>query len=356
MNPSPPYARVPSENAEEHESLIPKKSDRFKQPAYKDVWASALFGASFLSFVVISSYAIPAIEFAESGDSRDNAGVEAITKEQLATACILSVFSSFLISFGYFYCIKRFAGKMIYGSFIASIAVQFVVGFVMLSSYFQSQDTGQLIAALALLGFGLLSVYLYNVWKSRIPFARVMLRSVTSVIGKYPATLFAGVIGLVAQSAFGVYWLVTFVGISQWLQEDNNSAFIFLALFSILMFYWTVQVIQNIVHVTVSGLFGTYYFLGENINGKVSINVHNPTAKAAKRAFTTSFGPICYGSLLIALVQLLRFVINYVRQNARENDNAVAVMILCCLECIVSSFEGLLEYFNKYAVLPVFNL
>lgn len=242
---------------------------------------------------------------------------------------------------------------MIYGSLIASIASQFATSIVFLAMYLKYQQTGYLVGGASFFVFALLSVYLLRLWKSRIPFAKVTLTTVTEVIAMYPAVVFTGIIGLFAQTLFSVFWISAIIGFSQLqiVKTLSEVALGFLGLYALLIFYWTSQVIMNIVHVTVSGVFATYYFLGQaDEDGEVAVAMKNPTISSAKRAMTTSLGPICYGSLLIALVQVVRAVIQFARQNAQEDNNVACTIFLCCLECIISAIEGLLEYFNRYVI------
>jgi hypothetical protein len=88
-------------------------------------------------------------------------------------------------------------------------------------------------------------------------------------------------------------------------------------------------------------------------NGQIFVPVANPTLQSTKRAFTTSFGSVCYGSLLIALIQTLRAIIRMARSSAEDADNVFCVVVLCCLECFVAMIEELIEYFNKYAFTQV---
>ena len=105
-----------------------------------------------------------------------------------------------------------------------------------------------------------------------------------------------------------------------------------------------------------SGLFATVYFMGttdQSQRFKVTVPVKNPTAKAAKRALTTSFGSICYGSLIIALIQTLRAIIRNAAEQARSEGNLFALFCLYCLDCILSIIESLAEYFNKVPPPPL---
>ena len=59
------------------------------------------------------------------------------------------------------------------------------------------------------------------------------------------------------------------------------------------------------------------------------------------RTVTTSFGSICFGSFLVAILQALRAIAN----SARENGDAQ--IFACIAECILGCLAAILEYFNK---------
>jgi hypothetical protein len=56
----------------------------------------------------------------------------------------------------------------------------------------------------------------------------------------------------------------------------------------------------------------------------------NPTASSAKRALTYSFGPIAFGSLIIAAIQLVRYL---VRSAAGRNSIIGAIF-----DCLIGAF------------------
>lgn len=87
--------------------------------------------------------------------------------------------------------------------------------------------------------------------------------------------------------------------------------------------------------------------MGTPQQSKITVPVQNPTLKSAKRAMTTSFGSICYGSLIIALIQTLRAIVRNAAEQARSEGNLFALFCLYCLECLISIIESIAEYFNK---------
>lgn len=75
----------------------------------------------------------------------------------------------------------------------------------------------------------------------------------------------------------------------------------------------------------------------------------NPTLGAFKRSMTTSFGSICFGSLIVAFIQFLRRICSVAQQNAAEDGNIGMVILFCILRCLIGIIEWLVEFFNKYA-------
>ena len=103
---------------------------------------------------------------------------------------------------------------------------------------------------------------------------------------------------------------------------------------------------QNTIHVTIAGVVSTWWFSPAEANSCCSPGIRDSFV----RATTTSFGSICFGSLLVAIIQTLRAMV----QNARNGDNdGCAAFMLCLVECLLRCVEELLEYFNKFAYIYV---
>jgi len=115
-----------------------------------------------------------------------------------------------------------------------------------------------------------------------------------------------------------------------------------LSIFLVFSFYWVSEVIKNVVHVTVSGVIATWYFLSGSQYGMPP----NPTSSALKRSLTTSFGSICLGSLIVAILKTLRSIVKSLRG---QSDNFLACFIDFCLGCL----DSMIRYFNHYAFCQV---
>lgn len=104
---------------------------------------------------------------------------------------------------------------------------------------------------------------------------------------------------------------------------------------------------QNTVQVTVSGVIGTWCFAKEEASAFCSPAVNN----SLYRSVTYSFGSICMGSLLQAIITALRVLVQNLREQARNDNDSAAIVgiLLCILECIVNLLEDIIEYFNQWA-------
>jgi len=89
-------------------------------------------------------------------------------------------------------------------------------------------------------------------------------------------------------------------------ENDIDAYIVFLLVLSM---YWTQQVIRNVVHVTVAGTVGTWWWAPHEANSCCSEAVRSSHA----RAMTNSFGSICLGSLIVAIIQTIKTFLEKVR-------------------------------------------
>jgi len=88
----------------------------------------------------------------------------------------------------------------------------------------------------------------------------------------------------------------------------------------------------------------TWYFT------KDKKTVGNMTVLSAlKISFRYHLGTAAFGSLIIAIIQMVRCVIYYMQRKAKEADNKLAEMVLACLQCFMWCIEKCMKFINKNA-------
>ncbi|KAL9184924.1 hypothetical protein ACHAXT_002701 [Thalassiosira profunda] len=203
------------------------------------------------------------------------------------------------------------------------------------------------------ISFLIFCCYARAVW-SRIPFASANLTTACTAIKKNCGVVFVAYFFVLLAFGWTLLWSIALAGVSNqvvtseevvsvggatYTQNSVNWGYLFLLLLS---YFFTHQVIQNTTHVTVAGTVGSWWFAPDETSSFCSGGMIGSMI----RALTTSFGSICFGSLLVALVQSLKAL----AQAARDQDNGI---LICIAECILGCIESILRYFNKWAFVYV---
>ncbi|KAL3657104.1 hypothetical protein V7S43_018017 [Phytophthora oleae] len=181
--------------------------------------------------------------------------------------------------------------------------------------------------------------------KRRIPLAVAHLKVAEAAIAKNPTTYVVSVAFVIVQICWVVLWVLALLGVIGHLsnsatidpsqqQLGRNNTWVFALL--LLSFYWGIQVIKNVVHTTVAGTVAAFWYQTESAN---------TTSASLKRALTTSFGSICFGSLIVAILQTLVAVLKTIC----KKGGAAA----CIAQCLLSWLEAIMEYLNRWAYIYV---
>jgi len=204
---------------------------------------------------------------------------------------------------------------------------------------------------LILLIFPALWAFIYWSMIPLIPFLSELLSAVADLVMKYPSTIALNFVSVVLQ--FG--WMILFSYIMLALQSKyGRNGVIGLTIYLLLSFFWTMQMLKNVVHTTNCGVFATWYFMNNT-----SAMPQSPMPGALKRSMTTSFGSIAFGSLVVAIIQTLKAMATIGRDQAMDNANGgdgcsiVLCVIASMARCVLSCLESIAMYINHYAFVIV---
>ncbi|KAJ1976320.1 putative choline transporter, neither null mutation nor overexpression affects choline transport, partial [Dimargaris verticillata] len=337
----------------------PSEEQRYnKTPVFRDIWAAILFAlvlASFVVFSVLAIQSLPAGTF--SGAGAMGSSTSFYSRPTFICFALVAA-AAFVLSLGYLGLMQLCPRVMIIVSFWFSVAV----GIGTAAYYFYRRLYW--VAVLALI-FAIVYALMWFYARKRIPFATVMLTTVMDITRRFPATLGLGVGFLLLNLAFCLWWAVTLISTFSYMKKYescshyvnsagrqdvscSNGPLIGVIVYLCFVWFWVTQVIYNVLHTTVAGVFATFYFFEGSPMGYPTTT---PTASALKRATTNSFGSVCFGSLLVAIFQTIRGILQTLMNS--NSDDAVGAFIACCIGCILAQIQALLEFFNKYAYIQV---
>ncbi|OBA19131.1 protein PNS1 [Metschnikowia bicuspidata var. bicuspidata NRRL YB-4993] len=217
-------------------------------------------------------------------------------------------------------------------------------------------------AAIVFLVFALLAAWFYWSCRSRIPFSATVLEITIDVMKRYKSTLVTSLIGIIVSGAFSALFSMVLVATYMKYSPDignpgcdidggscSQSTLIGVLVFVFFAGYYISEVIRNIIHVTIAGVYGTWYYLANSDQGEPKY----PALGAFKRAMTYCFGSICFGSLIVSIIQLIRGLVRILRNNAFGDGNVCAGCGFLILDFIIGIIEWMVKYFNHYAYIYI---
>lgn len=139
---------------------------------------------------------------------------------------------------------QRFAGKLIRVTMVLTVVV-----LVALAAYYAA--VGAYVAAIIWFLMAALNAFFLWSWRDRIPFAKIILKTVTNITSQYPATLFTGFVGLVLEAAFTALWIASFAGMMQYF--DSNKSSNGLRYLVIVFMLFTLYYVSQVISVSLRG-------------------------------------------------------------------------------------------------------
>lgn len=216
--------------------------------------------------------------------------------------------TSFLISIVIFLSAGKNATKF------TTIGLKFVAGFFVITSV-SSFIIGQVLQAVAFSGVAALIIFVMKRYESYTTLASNILEVVISVLRRYPQTAIAALVGFFSMLFFrGILSLsvscayIAFgfhgSGAPKFDNDGNQTSVVSSSLVITILFLnfaglYIIDVLKSILHVTIAGFYGTWYYLESTFTGMPN----NEGFGSFKRSVTYSFGTICLGSVFVIIFQ-----------------------------------------------------
>ncbi|XP_052789549.1 choline transporter-like protein 2 [Mya arenaria] len=122
-----------------------------------------------------------------------------------------------------------------------------------------------------------------------------------------------------------------------------------LEIFLLFMFFWCMNFIVALGQMTLAGSIASYYFAYEKPKDIPAF----PILGAFYRSIRYHLGSLAFGSLLIAIVQMIRVGLEYIDHKMKGSENCLAKFILKCLKCCMWCLEKFLRFLNKNAYILI---
>ncbi|RDW91022.1 hypothetical protein BP5796_02187 [Coleophoma crateriformis] len=322
------------------------------KPKWNDLWAAILFVAVFAGFTAVSAISIYGYSHTkgQQGGGIYNNTAQAVglnTNTIILFAFVLAI--AFFLSAAYFWIIRAFTKQAIWITGILQIVFGLGTAIVYLARGYYS-------AGIVYLIFVAFYIFCFISWIPRIPFSVLMLQTVIDVSKNYGHVFIVSLLGGLLATAFAAWFSVTLVAIYAKYEPGSaactagggncsTAKVIGLIVFVTFAGYWISEVIKTVIHVSISGVYGSWYFCSQKPGGFPK----GATRGAFKRSITYSFGSISFGSLLVAIVQCLRQACSIAQQSEAAQGNALGSIMFCVLGCFIGILDWAIQFINEYA-------
>ncbi|KAG7139427.1 Protein PNS1 like protein [Verticillium longisporum] len=319
---------------------------KVEKPKWNDLWAAVLFILVFIGFAAVSGLAISGYSKSGAGGGiYDNSSSFSLDSNTIILfAFVLAV--AVVLSYAYVWVARLFPKQFIWVTGILNVV--FALGTAAYMLYRRYWSGG-----IVFLIFGLFVAFCFYTWISRIPFSALMLSTAIDVSKKYGHVYMVSWLGGILGAAFGAWYSVTLVSIYARYQPSTNNPncdgggcsngkVIGLIAFTTFAMYWISEVLKNVIHTTIAGVYGSWYFCVNNFPQAA-------TRGALKRSMTHSFGSICFGSLIVAIINFLRDICSVARQQAGADGDLIAYILFCILSCLIALLDWAVSFLNQYA-------
>ncbi|XP_071343712.1 choline transporter-like protein 5-B isoform X1 [Trachinotus anak] len=122
-----------------------------------------------------------------------------------------------------------------------------------------------------------------------------------------------------------------------------------LHLCNLFVFLWLVNFTIALGQCTLAGAFASYYWALKKPNDIPAC----PLYSSFSRAIRYHTGSLAFGSLIIAVVQMVRIVLEYLDHKLKGSQNACARYLLCCLKCCFWCLEHFIKFINRNAYIMI---
>lgn len=253
--------------------------------------------------------------------------------------------------------LMRFFTKIfIYLTMILGFLSIIAVGVYFVKIGHEKGSTSLNITAYVLFGIAGLLILAIVLLRKKIAFTAALFAETCKGFQHNPAILVIGIIIFIAMAAFMAFWVAQFVYLYSIPGETIaipdappkfNQKVRNLMYFQVFALFWVTSFMTAVYQVVIAGGMATWYF-SRDLNGP---NGGSPAFRSFGRALSFSFGSLAFGSLLLASVQFVNFVLTMTKKVNRTNK--VVVFIISCIQCLLSCVQRLIKFVNQFAYIYI---
>lgn len=219
----------------------------------------------------------------------------------------------------------------------------------------QSQKSW-LIAAIISTIFMILYLLIVIIMRKRIGLVAALFKEAGKALGAMPLLLiqplwtFIVLVIVCALMIVGYFFLHTSgqpeVNKSGYVTYPLNTFFQIMRWYHLFAFFWLTQFVISCQHIVIAGAVATWFFTRDKNH------LGAPILISIKNVIRYHLGSVAFGSFIIAVIKLIRFIMKQVENYLKRQQNPASFILKCC-QCCLACFESFLKFLNKNAYIEI---
>ena len=283
------------------------------------------------------------------------------------TAMIYMLGISVAVCIVYLFFLRYCVGVVVWTSIVLSLVLMGLFGYYIAKVADEKYGSEQkkkthkalIIASYCVYGAIGLFIIIFHFLYRRIKLAIAVMKSGVIFLKDNPSIVFVPIVMFVLSCIFYIYWTLALIYIySSGELKDSNSVVAHISwsdstrhslYFEIVGILWInamkIALSQFIIACTVS----IWYFTREKAGYRAIL-------RSAYYSIRYHLGSLAFGSLLLSLVKLVKFILWYMKEKVYKQgfEGNKCLKIGCkCLECYVNCFERFIKFLDKNAYIQI---
>ncbi|XP_064090066.1 choline transporter-like protein 1 isoform X2 [Macrobrachium nipponense] len=219
----------------------------------------------------------------------------------------------------------------------------------------KKQLTGFLVGAIVVSIFTVLTILLLIAMRKRIKLVIALFKEAGKAIASMPLLLLQPVwtciwlVVICGAFVYGVFFIEA-SGVPQRVGQTIHFVIPDLILgmrwYHLFAFFWVSQFVLHCQDLTIAGAVALWYFARDKKK------LGWPIATSMKRMYLYHLGSIAIGSLIIAIMKMIRFLLKKFEKRL-GGANPVCGFLLKCCQCCLWCFEKFLKYLSRNAYIEI---
>ncbi|XP_055335159.1 choline transporter-like protein 2 isoform X2 [Paramacrobiotus metropolitanus] len=130
---------------------------------------------------------------------------------------------------------------------------------------------------------------------------------------------------------------------------QRDSMYAYLQLYNIFGLFWLGFFVVGLGEMALAGAFASFYFTRRKVDDLSAF----PLGASFGRCFRYHLGSIAFGSLIIAVVRFIRWILEQLDQKLKKSELGIARFLLKCCACCLWCLEKFLKFINRNAYIMV---